>query len=76
MASMTICTGLADVLVLSAPGVGRVVKPPSHLFENCVTLAAVKYSIFGLTAATLEEVVRGGGLYELVRFISRAALCC
>ena len=55
-------------------GEGR--ETPSHLFENCVTLAAVKYSIFGSTATTPEEVVRGGRLCELLRFVSRAALCC
>ena len=55
---------------------GKGHETPSHLFENCVTLAAVKYSIFGSTMTTLEQVVRGGRLCELLRFVTRAALCC
>ena len=55
---------------------GEGCETSSHLFENCVTLAAVKYSIFGSTVTTLEEVVRDGGLSELLKFVSRAALCC
>ena len=47
----------------------------SHLVENCVTLAAIKYFIFGSTATILEEVVRDGELSELLRFVSHAALC-
>ena len=40
-------------------------ETPSHLFENCVTLAAIKYSIIG-----------DGRLNELLKFLSLAALCC
>ena len=66
--------GRRPSLLCSKCGEGR--ETPSHLFENCVSLAAIKYSIFGSTTTTLEEVVRGGRLCELLRFISRAALCC
>ena len=51
-------------------------KTTLHLFENCLTLAAIKYSIFSSTVTTLEEVVHDGELSELLKFVSRAALCC
>ena len=39
-------------------------------------MAAIKYSIFGSTVTTLEEVVCDRRLNDLLKFVSRAALCC
>ena len=48
----------------------------SHLFKNCVTLVAIKCSIFVSITTTLEEVVHNRRLDKLLKFVSREALCC
>ena len=51
-------------------------ETPTHVFEQCVALTALKFSIFGSIATTLEEVVRDRRMAELSRFVSLAALSC
>ena len=51
-------------------------ETPSHLFENWATFVAIKFSIFDSTTTTLGEAVRNRRLEELLKFVSRAALCC
>ena len=55
-------------------GEGR--ETPTHVFEQCVALTALKFSIFGSIATTLAEVVRDRKMVELSRFVSLAALSC
>ena len=47
----------------------------THPFENCVTLVAIKCSIFGSTTATLDEEVHNKRLDEVMKFVSHSALC-
>ena len=49
-------------------GEGREI--PLQVFEDYVTLLTTKYSIFGLTAITLEEIVHKRRLDELLMFVS------
>ena len=58
------------------PRCGEGPENPTHVFEHCVTLVALKFSIFGSVATTLSEVVGSLRLDELSRFISSAALSC
>ena len=51
-------------------------ETPTHVFEQCVALTALKFSIFGSIATTLVEVVRDRRMAELSRFVSLAALSC
>ena len=48
---------------------------PSHLFKSCITLVAIKCSVFGSIMTTLEEVVHDWALEKLIKFFC-AVLCC
>ena len=50
-------------------------ETPSHLFEYCVTLVAIKGSTFGSTTTTLKEVMYDRRIDELLKFVLCETLC-